>query len=61
MQDNAAFHLGLHCLQKYWFRGFPNTKGLTIGSKDVCLDLHTDREINGWLSQDMCFTSRSIR
>ena len=22
---NAAFHLGLHCLQKYLFRGFPNS------------------------------------
>ena len=27
MQHYAAFHLGLHCLQKYLFRGFPNTKG----------------------------------
>ena len=27
MQHYAAFHLGLHCLQKYWFRGFQNTKG----------------------------------
>ena len=27
MQHYAAFHLGLHCLQKYFFRGFPNTKG----------------------------------
>ena len=27
MQLYAAFHLGLHCLQKYSFRGFPNTKG----------------------------------
>ena len=26
MQHYAAFHLGLHCLQKYSFRGFPNTK-----------------------------------
>ena len=26
-QHNAAFHLGLHCLQKYSFRCFPNTKG----------------------------------
>ena len=24
MQHNAAFHLGLHCLQKYSFRGFSN-------------------------------------
>ena len=27
MQHYAAFHLGLHCLQIHWFRGFPNTKG----------------------------------
>ena len=27
MQHYAAFHLGLHCLQKCSFRGFPNTKG----------------------------------
>ena len=25
MQHYAAFHLGLHCLQKYSFKGFPNT------------------------------------
>ena len=23
MQHYAAFHLGIHCLQKYSFRGFP--------------------------------------
>ena len=27
MQHYAAFHLGLHCLQKYSLWGFPNTKG----------------------------------
>ena len=27
MQHKAAFQLGLHCLQKYLFIGFPNTKG----------------------------------
>ena len=27
MQHYAAFHLGLHFLQKYMFRGFQNTKG----------------------------------
>ena len=27
MQHNAAFHLGLHCLQMYLFKGFPITKG----------------------------------
>ena len=26
MQNYAAFHLGLHSLQKYSFRGFLNTK-----------------------------------
>ena len=25
MQHYAAFHLGIHCLQEYLFRGFPNT------------------------------------
>ena len=28
MQHYVAFYLGLHCLQNYSFRGFPNTKGL---------------------------------
>ena len=28
MQHNAAFHLGLHCLPKYPFMGFPVYKGL---------------------------------
>ena len=27
IQHYAAFHLGRHCLQKYLFRGFPNTNG----------------------------------
>ena len=27
MQHYAAFHLGLHCLLKYPFRGFQYTKG----------------------------------
>ena len=27
MQRFAAFHLGLHCLPKYTFRGFQFTKG----------------------------------
>ena len=27
MQHYAALHLGLHCLPKYPFRGFQNTKG----------------------------------
>ena len=28
MQQYAAFHLGLHCLQKYLYRGFPEYKWL---------------------------------
>ena len=28
MPHIAAFHLGLHCLPKYLFRGFQYTKGL---------------------------------
>ena len=28
MQHNAAFHLGLHCLPKCSFMGFPAYKGL---------------------------------
>ena len=28
IQHYAAFHLGLHCLPKYSFRGFRNTKDL---------------------------------
>ena len=27
MQHSAAFHLDLHCLPKYPFRGFQHTKG----------------------------------
>ena len=27
LANSAAFHLGLHCLLKYPFRGFQNTKG----------------------------------
>ena len=27
MPNYAAFHLGAHCLPKYPFRGFQNTKG----------------------------------
>ena len=29
-QHYAAFHLGLYCLQKYLFRGFPEYKGLIV-------------------------------
>ena len=30
MQHYAAFHLGLHYLQNYSFRGLPEYKGLTL-------------------------------
>ena len=30
MQHYAAFHLGLHCLKKYSFRGFPEYNGLIV-------------------------------
>ena len=33
MQHDAAFHLGLHCLKKYSFRGFPNTMGYLLFMK----------------------------
>ena len=38
MQHNAAFHLGLHFLQKDSFRGFPNTKGYNciLPSMRIC-------------------------
>ena len=26
MQQCAAFHLGFHCLLKFWFRGFPENR-----------------------------------
>ena len=29
-QHDAAFHLGLHCLPKYQFRGFEYTKALSF-------------------------------
>ena len=30
MQHYAAFHLGLHCLQKYLFRGFLSIKSTIV-------------------------------
>ena len=35
MQHCAAFHLGLHCLQKYLFRGLQNTKSLERIGKNI--------------------------
>ena len=34
MPQNAAFHLGLHCLQKYPFWGFPVYIGLNVSVSD---------------------------
>ena len=31
MQHQAAFHLGLHCLPKYVFRGFSIQRVITFG------------------------------
>ena len=39
MQQAAAFHLGLYCLQKYSFRGFLNTKGKVNNMSDVQFSL----------------------
>ena len=35
MQHHAAFHLGLHCLSKYPFKGFQYTVGLLCGCKQL--------------------------
>ena len=35
MQQNAAFHLGLHCLQKYWYRGFLSTKPIYVHQREI--------------------------
>ena len=35
MQHYAAFDLGLHCLQKYLFKGFWNTKGKLTGMNSI--------------------------
>ena len=40
MQHYAAFHLGLHYLQKYSFKVFRNTKGLT---KAITLETFSPR------------------
>ena len=56
MQHYTVFHLSLHCLQKYSFRGFPNTK----------LTLHLFKKIlpgipsvSNSLDQDQALSSRS--
>ena len=36
MQHTAAFHLGLHCLSKYPFRGFQHTRDQTIMDNEEC-------------------------
>ena len=35
MQHHVAFHLSIHCLQKYSFRGFVNTKGSCFSRRIV--------------------------
>ena len=39
-------HLGLHCLQKYSFRGFPNTRVDKLSEDDANL---TSTNINAWV------------
>ena len=48
MLHYAAFHLGLHCLSKYPFRGFQCTKDKirfywNIGGKSVCSSYQASR------------------
>ena len=45
MQHHAAFHLGRPCLQKYLFRGFPNTKVnmFNEASCDTIINTHTNK------------------
>ena len=38
-------HLGRHCLSKYPFRGFPNTKGETINSLYLMKEERTTRRL----------------
>ena len=46
MQHYAAFHLGLHCLQKNSFSGFPNTKQgfkqdhISIEMRNIAMEVH---------------------
>ena len=35
MPHNVAFHLGLHCLPKFSFRGFQYTKGIRSWRKEL--------------------------
>ena len=42
MQHYAAFHLGLHFLQKYSFRGFLNTKGWLLAVYFFTLQLNEE-------------------
>ena len=54
MPHHAAFHLGLHCIVKYQFRGFQSKKGLTMalgpkmalswGSHDIHRLIFTERQ-----------------
>ena len=41
MQHYAAFHLGLHCFQKYFFLGFPEYKGLNTALSTLLLQNET--------------------
>ena len=47
MQYHATFHLDLHCLQKYSFRGFPNTNLKGLMSSLTSVDCY-DGDIEPW-------------
>ena len=54
MQHYAAFHLGLHCLQKYSFRGSPNTKKLKIKKTKTKID-------PSWVKDQFFYPSKSYQ
>ena len=52
----VAFHLGLHCLPKYWSTGIQNEKGqvgsivaacLTLLNLDACMITHLNEPLDG--------------
>ena len=53
MQHYAAFHLGLHCLQKYPFRGFP----IYIGILCVCVCVCVRACVRACVCVCVCLTS----
>ena len=46
MQHYAALHLGLHCLQKYSLRGFPNTTGVKVSKNGLIFIVYITQEVS---------------